>query len=78
MFYLTILMQEFTLAEDYNSLLHKRDYLSHYARVTQVHHSQSLSWILSVGRDKWFQYYCTVTGKRLGGHICPAWALCLE
>jgi len=71
-------VSEFLLAEDYNSLVHKRDYLSHHARVTQVIYSAPSAWILSVGRDKWFQYYDTQNGKRLGGHICPAWANCLE
>jgi len=71
-------VSEFVLAEDYNSVTHKRDYLSHHARVTQVYYEPTLSWILSVGRDKWFQYYCAVTGKRLGGHICQSWAFSLE
>lgn len=73
-----LLVQEFLLADDYNSVTHRRDYLSHVARVNQVHHAPAPSWILSVGRDKWFHYYCAVTGKRLGGHICPAWANALE
>jgi len=71
-------VSEFILAEDYNSVLQKRDYLSHHARVTQVHHEATPAWVLSVGRDKWFQYYCANTGKRLGGHICQSWVLCLE
>jgi len=70
--------QEFILAEDYNSVVHKRDYLSHHARVAKVHYEATPAWILSVGRDKWFQYYCSNTGKRLGGHICQSWVLSLE
>lgn len=66
------------MAEDYNSVMHKRDYLSHHARVTQVHYEATPAWILSVGRDKWFQYYCCNTGKRLGGHLCQSWVLSLE
>jgi len=71
-------VSELVLADDCNSLRHGRDYLSHHARVTQVLWAPQLSWILSTGRDKWFQYYDSQTGRRLGGHICTAWANCLQ
>ena len=50
-----------------------RVYHAHQSRVTDTCFSSASNWILSSGRDKYFYFHCTVTGKRLGGYLCNAW-----
>jgi len=67
-------VEEFTLARDYNRLDSSRVYHAHdKARVSDVVHTAKTGWILSGGRDKYFHYHCVNTGKRLGGYLCNAW-----
>lgn len=68
---------EFAVAEDYNRIDHVRDYHAHQARVTGLHMTKS-QWILSVARDKYFQYHSTKNGQRFGGYLCPAWCTALS
>jgi len=70
-------VEEFKLARDYNSLDTVRVYHAHQARVTAVVAAAGQAWILSAGRDKYFQFHCTTTGKRLGGYLCTAWCTAL-
>ena len=70
-------VEEFKLARDYNSLDTLRVYHAHQARVTAVVAAAGQAWILSAGRDKYFQFHCTTTGKRLGGYLCTAWCTAL-
>ncbi len=46
------LVSEFILADDFNRMDHKRDYLAHQGRVTGVKYCAETKWMLSVGRDK--------------------------
>ncbi len=46
------LVSEFILADDYNRMDHKRDYLAHQSRVTGVRFCEDNKWILSCGKDK--------------------------
>ncbi|ROT75781.1 WD repeat and FYVE domain-containing protein 2 isoform X2 [Penaeus vannamei] len=69
---------EFEVATDYNSIRHKRDYLSHQNRVTGVIFCPSAEWVLSVARDKFFVYHCTESGRRLGGHQSSGWCTALQ
>ncbi|MPC73414.1 WD repeat and FYVE domain-containing protein 2 [Portunus trituberculatus] len=71
-------LQEFTVAADYNSITQVREYLSHQSRVTGLIHCPSSKWILSAARDKFFVYHCTSSGRRLGGHQCSAWCTALQ
>lgn len=66
------------MASDYNSIRHKRDYLSHQNRVTGVIFCPSAEWVLSVARDKFFVYHCTESGRRLGGHQSSGWCTALQ
>ena len=61
------------MARDYNSITSVRVYHAHQSRVTDTCFSSASNWILSSGRDKYFYFHCTVTGKRLGGYLCNAW-----
>ncbi|UYV79634.1 WDFY2 [Cordylochernes scorpioides] len=71
-------VQEFRIAEDFNSMAHQRNYLAHQGRVTGVLFSLMSEWVLSVGRDKYFQWHCSETGMRLGGFQCSAWCTALQ
>lgn len=35
-------------------------------------------WLISVSRDKTFQFYCTKTGRKLGNYEAQAWCLAVE
>jgi hypothetical protein len=71
-------ISEFSVAEDYNRIVHQRNYLAHQNRVTAVVFSIVTEWVLSVGRDKYFQWHCSETGRRLGGFLCNCWATALQ
>ena len=51
---------------------------AHQGRVTAVLFSLTQEWVLSVGRDKYFQWHCSETGRRLGGYQATAWCTCLQ
>ncbi|XP_076312578.1 WD repeat and FYVE domain-containing protein 2-like [Tachypleus tridentatus] len=71
-------ISEFLVAEDYNRMAHQRNYLAHQARVTGVVFSLITEWVLSVGRDKYFQWHCSESGRRFGGFHCNAWCTALQ
>ncbi|XP_061194791.1 uncharacterized protein LOC133202951 [Saccostrea echinata] len=71
-------ISEFNLAEDFNRMSQTRDYLAHQGRVTSLKFSLNCEWVLSCARDKYFQWHCSETGRRLGGYQASAWCLCLE
>ena len=66
-------VDEWEVARDYNSITSVRKYHAHLSRVEDTCFSPASNWILSCGRDKYFYFHCTVTGKRLGGYLCNAW-----
>jgi len=69
----TGVVAEFHLSDDCNRLDHVKDYHAHTAnRVTGVHYSAPKKWLLSCAKDKYFQFHCTGTGRRLGGYLCNA------
>ncbi|CAL1543265.1 unnamed protein product [Lymnaea stagnalis] len=69
---------EFELTEDYNRLIHRRDFIAHQSRVTGIRFSLSCEWVLSCGKDKYFIWHCSETGRRLCGYQANAMCLCLE
>ncbi|XP_071951193.1 WD repeat and FYVE domain-containing protein 2-like [Antedon mediterranea] len=71
-------ISEFSLSDDYNRLLFRRDYLAHQNRVTSVIFSVTSELVLSVGRDKYLQWHCAESGRRLGGYQLSAWCTALE
>ncbi|XP_050389786.1 WD repeat and FYVE domain-containing protein 2 [Patella vulgata] len=71
-------ISEFILADDFNKLSHVRDYLAHQNRVNSLKFSLACEWVLSCSKDKYFQWHCSETGRRLGGYQASAWCLCLE
>ena len=71
-------VSEFCLADDYNRITHCRNYLAHQNRVTAVVFSILTEWVLSVGRDKYFVWHCSETGRRLGGYLCNSWVTALQ
>ncbi|EDV21990.1 uncharacterized protein TRIADDRAFT_29458 [Trichoplax adhaerens] len=74
----TGLISEFELSEDFNKITHKRDYAAHSGRVNGIIYSPNLNWLLSVSRDKYMQWHCCETGRRLGGYQANAWCIALE
>lgn len=71
-------LQEFILATDFNRMTHVRDYIAHQARVTSIHFALNCEWMLSIGRDKMFQYHCSETGRHLGSFQSDAWCTALQ
>lgn len=71
-------VSEFLVAEDFNRITHQRNYLAHQARVTDVVFSIITEWVLSVGRDKYFNWHDSETGRRLGGFQCSSWCTALQ
>lgn len=55
-----------------------KEFLAHQARVTGVIFALSCEWILSIGRDKAFQFHCSVTGRKLGSYQTEAWYTALQ
>ena len=74
----TLHFQEFTLATDFNRMTLVRNYSAHQARVTSIHFALNCEWMLSVGRDKIFQYHCSETGRRIGSFQSEAWCTALQ
>lgn len=52
--------------------------LAHQGRVTALLFALYNEWVLSCGRDKYFQWHCSETGRRLGGYQTAAWCTCLS
>ena len=48
------------------------------SRVTGIIFSLEYEWVLSVGRDKYFQWHEATTGKRLGGYQSDAWCTSIQ
>lgn len=71
-------VSEFTLSEDFNHMQHVRDYHAHQKRVTSIYYSQQKKWVMSVGHDRYFQFHCKESGRRLGGYLCNAWCTAVE
>lgn len=51
---------------------------AHLGRVTAIIFSLNCEWVLSCGRDRYFQWHCSETGRRLGGYQATSWCLCLQ
>ncbi|XP_006816296.2 WD repeat and FYVE domain-containing protein 2-like, partial [Saccoglossus kowalevskii] len=71
-------ISEFLLSDDFNRMQTRRDYLAHQNRVTGIFFTLLSEWVLSVGRDKYFQWHCSETGRRLGGYQSSSWCTCLQ
>lgn len=59
-------ISEFTIANDFNRIEHKRYFSSHQGRVTGLLHSDTCNLLLSIGRDKQLHWDDSVSGIRLG------------
>ena len=51
---------------------------AHMNRVTGMIFSLEYEWLLSVGRDKYFQWHDTTSGKRVSGHQAEAWCTSIQ
>lgn len=69
---------EFDLADDLNKITLKRSYIAHQQRIASVKFCPATEWLLSVGKDKYLQWHCTETGRRLGAFMCSAWCTAVE
>lgn len=69
-------VMEFSLAADCNKLDHRKDYLSHVGRVTGIHSERGR--ILSVSRDKTFQWADMRSGNIVASHTFGAWCTALQ
>lgn len=71
-------VSEFALATDFNRMTLVRNYSAHQARVTSIHFALNCEWMLSIGRDKIFQYHCSESGRRIGSFQSEAWCTALQ
>lgn len=71
-------VSQYTLSDDCNRLTLIRDFLAHQARVTACVFAKHTGWIMSSGRDKFFSFHCTETGRRLGTYTFESWATTLQ
>ncbi|XP_062521405.1 WD repeat and FYVE domain-containing protein 2-like [Corticium candelabrum] len=69
---------EFQLSEDFNRISLRRNYEAHLNRVTQMAFSLEHEWLLSVSRDKTFQWHSAESGLRIGGHRTEAWCMTVQ
>lgn len=72
------LISEFLVADDYNKITFRRNYLAHAEHVTGLIFSLFNEWILSVSRDKSFCWHCSETGRKLGSFQCNSWCTALQ
>lgn len=70
--------KEFILETDYNRMTPMRECLSHQGRVTGIIFALNCEWVLSIGRDKLFQFHCSETGQRIGSFQTDAWFTALQ
>lgn len=70
-------ISEYVLADDYNRMSHVRDFLAHQARVTAIVFALNCEWLLSIGRDKMFQFHCSESGRPVGNFVTNAWCTAL-
>jgi hypothetical protein len=59
-------------------IVHLRVLLAHMGRVTGICFSLEDEWVLSVGRDKYFQWHETKKGNRMGGYQTQAWCTSIK
>ena len=52
--------------------------VAHSDKVTDVKFSLTCEWVLSTSIDRYFQWHCSETGRRLGAHKLTAQCLCLQ
>ncbi|XP_046735257.1 WD repeat and FYVE domain-containing protein 2 isoform X1 [Diprion similis] len=71
-------INDFILETDYNRMTPMRECLSHQGRVTGIIFALNCEWVLSIGRDKLFQFHCSETGQRLGSFQTDAWFTALQ
>jgi WD40 repeat protein len=69
------LLHEYKLSGDLNRIDPKRTYSAHGNRITALQFIPQMDWILSVSRDKTFQWCCTKTGRKLGSFEAQAWCM---
>ncbi len=53
-------------------------FTAHSGRVSDLKFLPDQEWLISVGRDKTFQFYCTKTGRKLGTYEAQAWCMAVE
>ena len=63
----------FELSEDLNRMERKMLTAAHQSRIDDLTFCPQNEWMLSVSRDKTFQWHCSQTGKRLGTLRTSAW-----
>ena len=60
------------------SLFYTLIHTAHSNRVTALKSIADEDWLLSVSRDKYFQWHCTKSGRKLGSFEAHAWCLAVE
>ncbi|XP_063715182.1 WD repeat and FYVE domain-containing protein 1-like [Symsagittifera roscoffensis] len=70
-------VEEFRVAEDFNSVSLERDFHAHQRPVTDIIYAQAQEYLLSCSRDKTFQYFHTHNGVRIGRISLDSQVLCL-
>ena len=55
-----------------------REYIAHQARVAGVIFCLENEWVLSIGRDRFFQYHSTATGQKIGTYQTDSWYMAMQ
>ena len=63
-------ISEFTVADDYNRIKLVKNFTAHQGRVKEVLFSLEAEMVLSIGSDKYFIWYCSERGNRIGSYMC--------
>ncbi|XP_065888832.1 WD repeat and FYVE domain-containing protein 2-like [Dysidea avara] len=71
-------IHEYVLSEDINRMEPKRNYNAHTGRVTALKFNIENNWLLSVSRDKSFEWHCTSTGRPRGNFKTQSWCTAVE
>lgn len=71
-------VEEYRVADDYNSIYHQRRYLAHQKQVTSLAFGVEKEILVSCAKDRWITWHWTQNGQKMGAHQVPSVPLCLQ
>lgn len=71
-------VEEYRVAEDYNSVYHQRKYFAHTKQVTSCVFGAEKEILVSCGRDRFIVWHWTQNGQKMGSYQTPSNPTCLQ
>lgn len=71
-------VEEYRVAEDYNSIYHQRKYEAHQKQVTSCVFCVEKEILVTCAKDRWLTWYWTQNGKKMGAHQVASVPMCLQ